>query len=155
MARSAACASGMRSWTASFYDPYLWQAPRRRSRISLVVVALVIAVLVLLALIAADVAAYEAIPPKVTVTAVTWYVEGFLLGNESGFTVVGGHSFEQKLVCEIFCANFDRASVNPPFSLSRASYAYPWFEYVNLTVVAPGAAYDGPLNITLGVGPAA
>jgi hypothetical protein len=141
----------MRSVEAAFYDPYVWQTARSPRRISLGIAAVVIGVLVLLALIAADVSAYEAIPAKITIERVDWMVGNFSIGNSSGFTTLSGHAFPENLVCEIFCPNFDRASVSSPFTLASSSFAYPWFEYVNLTIQAPSSGYDGTLTITLGV----
>jgi hypothetical protein len=143
----------MRSAAGSFYDPYDWQPWPTPRRVRPVYLAIVIAVLVLMALIAADVAAYEAIPAKVTVTAVDWYVGDLLVGNESGFVIAGGHSVVERLECSIFCPMFRQVSVGAPFTLVGATIANPWFEYVNATIQAPDSAYQGPMALTLSVVP--
>jgi hypothetical protein len=146
---------------ASFYDasasPYAFEAQRwlRYERepplLSRVAVYLVLASLLLLVFVSADVGAYYSLPVKVTITQVHWYIGNFSLGNQSGFAVQGGHDFSRNLVCELFCVRFTGVSVNSPFVLVNDTIAFPWFEYVNMTIRAPNFAYDGPLDLTLSI----
>ncbi len=139
----------MTSSTAPLGEPYLGRTRGQAARQFVLRVALVLAVLVLIVLVAADVNAYASLPTKVTITGVDWRVGNVSLGNQSGYRALGGHEVHQNLVCEIFCVPFDRASVNAPFVVVSATFAYPWYEYVNLTIRAPDSAYSGPLVITL------
>lgn len=141
----------MRSSAAAFYDPYLGESLRPYLRITPAVAAIAVTSLALTGLVAADIGAFESIPAKVSIQQVNWFVGNVSVGNESGFSILGGHTFPENLVCEIFCPQFGRASVNAPFTLVSATFAYPWFEYVNLTIRAPGSSFSGPLNITLTV----
>jgi hypothetical protein len=142
----------LRSAAAAFYDPYVGESRRRSIRIPATVAAVAIAAMFLIGLVAADVATYEALPVKIAITQVNWLVGNVTVGNVSGFTVAGGHVFPENLECEIFCPVFHTARVNAPFTVLSSTFAYPWYEYVNLTIQAPGSAYSGPLNITLSVG---
>ena len=132
------------SYEAQRWTRYGEERPFRASTVAFAVAGLVLAILV-----SADVQAALAGPTEVQITKVNWRVGDYLLGNESGFTVGPGQAFPLRLTCVIFCPPFDRASVNVPFALVNASFAYPWYEYVNLTIRAPSAAYTGPLNISL------
>jgi hypothetical protein len=142
----------LRSAAAAFYDPYVGESRHRSIRISAAAAAIAVAGLFLVGLVAADVATYEALPVKVAITQVNWLVGNISVGNVSGFTVTGGHTFPEDLECEIFCPAFHHASVNAPFVVESSTFAYPWFEYVNLTIQAPGTPYSGPLDITLSLG---
>lgn len=137
------------------YSPYTYEVARWQRYahepplVSRNALCIALASVVLLGFIAADVGAATSLPVKVTITQVNWFVGNLSVGNESGFTVLGGHTFDLKLVCEIFCPYFSGLSVANPFTLVNVTVAYPWFEYVNATVQAPNHAYDGPLDATL------
>ena len=134
------------------YEVLRWQRyARQRPLVSGTVILIALASLVLVGFVAADANALYSLPVKVTVTQVNWFVGNYSVGNESGFTVPGGHEFSLGLVCEIFCPTFTGATVGAPFSLVNDTIAYPWFEYVNLTIKAPNSAFDGPLTITMQV----
>ena len=139
----------MRSSAAPLGEPYIGGARGHPARPFVLRAALVVAVLVLIVLVAVDLNAYANLPTKVTITGVDWRVGNVSLGNQSGYRALGGHEVHQNLLCEIFCVPFDRASVNPPFVVVSSTFAYPWYEYVNLTIRAPDSAYSGPLVITL------
>lgn len=137
------------------YSPYALEAHRWKRYeqepplVSNAVLSIGLAAFLLLALISADVGAYNSIPVKVTISQVNWFVGNVSVGNQTGFNVAGGHQFAQNLVCELFCYEFSGATVGSPFTLVSCTIQYPWFEYVNLTVQAPHFAYTGDLNITL------
>jgi len=149
----------MRDGVAAFYDPYASPFSvegrlglRYRRSIPLVsnqVLALAVAAVALLAFVVADVGAFEAVPVKVTVTQVQWMVGNFSLANGSGFTVRAGTEFPLRAVCEVFCVPFTAVTVNAPFSLLNATIAYPYYEYVNVTIRAPAHAYSGPVTLDL------
>lgn len=151
----------MRSgWVGVFdpaYSPYTYEAARwqRYARepplVKGNVLCIILASLVLLGFVAADVSALSAMPVKVTISEINWFIGNVSVANGSGFTVLGGHDFALRLVCTIFCPYFAGVQVAGPFTLVNATIAYPWFEYVNATIRAPSYAYDGPLNLTLTV----
>lgn len=143
----------MRNLSAAFYDPYLGESLRWPRRITPAIAAIGVTSLVLVGFVAADLNALEAVPVKVSIQQVNWLIGNVSVGNESGFTILGGHTFPENLVCEIFCPPFGHASVSAPFTIVTATVAYPWYEYVNLTIRAPASPYSGPLNITLTVAP--
>lgn len=134
------------------YEALRWQRyAREPPLVSGTVLLIAVSTLVLAGFVTADAYALTTTPVKVTVTQVNWFVGNFSVGNQSGFQVAGGHDFALGLICEIFCPTFTGVTVAAPFSLVNDTIAYPWFEYVNLTVRAPGSAFDGPLTITLQV----
>jgi hypothetical protein len=151
----------VRDGVAAFYDPYAAEYWRRRwneghrtgrKRLTKGVIALVIASAVLIGLLAADAHAFYSLPAKVTITQVQWFVGNLSVGNQSGFSVAAGHQFTESVVCQIFCGVFTGVAVGSPFVLVNDTLAYPWFEYANVTIAAPSAAYTGPLTIDLEVG---
>ena len=150
----------MRDGVAVFYDPYSspyalerrrWgrHAPDSAFHLSRAAIAVALAGTVLLGLLAADASAFYASPVKVTVTEIQWFVGNYSVGNQSGFSIVGGHTFTESLVCQLFCPEFTGARISSPFALVNDTLAYPWYEYANLTIRAPSSAYSGPLDITL------
>lgn len=141
----------MHDYVASFYGGYDQAALRRvsRIRISWLSVAIVVAAIVLIVFVAADAYAYENRPAEVKVSSVGWYAEGYLLTSEAGFTVHPSQLVEFPLTCSSLCLPWVGASVNAPFELVSFSVAYHMVQYTNVTVRAPGSAYDGPLSITL------
>lgn len=149
----------MRDAVAAFYDPYARGFTVRRwirsvtthRRFGWGALAIALVSVLLVGLVAADASAFYSIPTKVTITGIQWFVGNFSVGNQSGFTVLGGHTFVEQLVCQIFCPTFTSATINSPFALVNDTLAYPWFEYANLTVRAPTSAYSGPLSIAFGV----
>ncbi len=151
----------MRDGVAAFYDPYATALSRRRweagrgsgkRRLTKGVLSIVVAGGLLVGLVAADASVYYALPVKVTVTEVRWFVGNYSVGNQSGFSIESGQKFTQDLVCEIFCPAFTGVAIGSPFALVNDTFAYPWFEYANLTIAAPNSAYTGPLTIVLEVG---
>lgn len=144
-------------WAESFdpCSPYAYEA-RRWQRyehepplVTRSVLGIACASFVLLAVVATDVGVATAVPVKVTVTQVNWFVGNISIGNGSGFTVQGGRDVALGLVCEIFCPKFVGANVSSPFTLVNATFAYPWNEYANVTVRAPPSDYTGSLSIVL------
>jgi len=134
------------------YEVARWQRyAREPPLVSRNVLLIAVASMFLLGFVAADVGAISSTPVKVTVTQINWLIGNVSVGNASGFTVQGGHTFTLGLVCTIFCPYFSGVSVASPFALVNVTIAYPWFEYVNATIQAPGHAYDGPLNVSLSV----
>ena len=151
----------MRDGVAAFYDPYASALSRRRwetgrssgkRRLTKGVLSILLASGLLVGLVAADASVYYAVPAKVTVTEVHWFVGNYSVGNQSGFGIESGQKFTQDLVCEIFCPVFTGVAIGDPFALVNDTFAYPWYEYANLTIVAPSSAYAGPLTIVLEVG---
>jgi len=138
---------GLYSYEAQRWTRYGEGPPFRASTAAIVLGGLVLAIL-----ISADVQAALAQPTEVRITEVRWWVGTYLLGNSSGLTIGAGQQFPAQLVCTGLCLPFDRAGVNAPFTLLNSSFAFPWNEYVNLTIRAPSAAYSGPLNIDLQIG---
>lgn len=117
------------------------------------VLAIAVAAIVLVSIGAADVGVALSPAVKVTVTQVNWFVGNLSVGNQSGFTMEGGHTVSLGLVCEIFCPKFDGMTISSPFTLVSDTIAYPWNEYVNVTVGAPASTYTGPLSIVLSWAP--
>ncbi len=136
---------------AVFYGGYDQVAfrPRVRRAVPAVAVAMAVAVLTLTALIAADVAAYDAIPAVVRVTSVAWYANGTLLATSAGFSMRASQQTVFPIVCELFCVVWSGATVSAPFVLVGFAETNGFVQYTNLTVRAPSTAYDGPLAITL------
>jgi hypothetical protein len=149
----------MRDGVAVFYDPYSSPYALRSRRwgrrnsdsplhLSKGAVLIGLAGILLLGLLVADASALYATPVKVTVTEIQWFVGNYSVGNQSGFTIAGGHTFSESLTCQLFCPTFKSARVNAPFTLVSDTFAYPWYEYANLTIQAPNSDYSGPLDIT-------
>ena len=139
---------------ATFYGGYdqagVGRLPSLRfSRIGL---AIGVAAVALLLLIGSDVVAFDDRIAAVEVTSVNWVVGGHSIASTEGFTAHTSERFLVAETCQIFCYNFDGATVNPPFQLVGMSIVNAPVQYTNLTVRAPGSAYSGPLTITLEVG---
>jgi len=143
------------SWDESFVplSPYAYEAHRWQRYaseppiVSGAVCLIAVASLVLAGFVAADVGALSSTPVKVTVTQIRWFVGNASVGNQSGFTMRGGQSVSLSAVCQLFCPNFVGVTVDQPFTLVNYTIAYPWFEYLNVTVQAPSNSYTGPLTI--------
>lgn len=132
------------------YEGVRWQRyGREPPLISRNAGVVLLAALLLTGFVVTDVGLASSLPAKVTVTQVNWFVGNLSAGNSSGFSVAAGHSFVVSLVCTIFCVQFVGVSVASPFSLVNDTITVAWFEYVNVTVRAPGSSFDGPLAVTL------
>jgi hypothetical protein len=144
----------MHSAAATFYGAYDQVATTRapRVRIPAWVFGIGVGVLVLLGFVAADVGAFEAIPAKVTVTAVNWFAGSQLLATSPGFTLHSTQTTSLSLTCNLICYRFSAAAVNAPFQVVAFSVVDQPIQFANVTVQAPSSAYSGPLNITLSVG---
>jgi hypothetical protein len=146
---------------ASFYGGYdqvglaRVRARVRTHKVPRTLLLIAIAVVALAVFVAADVAAYEALPLSIEVTSVSWESEGTILASEPGFAIHGGQSATLSLTCDSVCIKFGGATVNAPFSLLAFSVVYHPDQYTNVTVQAPTSAYSGPLTITLSVNPQA
>jgi hypothetical protein len=136
---------------ASFYGGYdvVARARGARRHVGIAKVLLVGAIIVLLGFILADVAAFRAIPARVEVTGVEWYVGGEPLTNASGFTLHASQSIQLTLTCSFVCYEFVGATASAPFQVTSFHVVYQPIQFVNVTVAAPSAAYDGPLAINL------
>lgn len=143
----------MHDSVATFYGGYDQVGLVRRTPLHLpwMAVVLGVAVLTLLSLIAADVAAYEARPASVNLTAVDWYAGSEPLTTSAGFTVHASQSFLLTLTCTSVCYLFSGASVSAPFVLLAFSMTNHPIQYVNVTVQAPASGFQGILTITLAV----
>jgi hypothetical protein len=143
----------MRDSFAAFYDPYIAYKYRRKNKLHVnkLIIALVIALTILALLIGLDASAYYSIPVKVIITQINWFVGNFSLGNQSGFSITGGHEFISNAICAIFCVEFKSVDVSNPFILVNFTIQYPYFEYVNVTIQSPNVNYNGPLDIILGI----
>jgi hypothetical protein len=151
----------MRDGVAAFYDPYAspfsiegrlgLRYRRVVPRVSNVAIAVAIAATALVAFVAADVATFEAAPVVVHISEVRWTVGNLSLQNASGFAVKPGTDFPVKLVCEGFCVPFSGVTVNSPCAVVNATFAYPYYEYLNATIQAPSHAYSGPLVLDLSI----
>lgn len=139
--------------TALFYDGYDQIGLLRPShhRISRMAVAIGLAGVALLVFVAADVSALSSLPARVTVTQVNWFVLGTLIGSSQGFSLYSSQSTELSETCTLFCYNVSGVSVAPPFALVKSTIENLPVQWINLTVKAPAAAYDGNLSITLEV----
>ena len=144
----------MHDSVATFYGGYdqagLGRLPRLK--ISRIVLAMAVALLLLVVFVAADVAAIEAFPASVHVTEVNWFIGNQSIANISGFAAHSSQTFVLTETCELFCFNFNGATVSAPFQLVHVSIVNEPIQYTNLTIQAPASAYSGPLAIYLEVG---
>ncbi len=144
----------MHDSVATFYGGYDQTGVRLPSlRIRWIQLAIAIAVVALLTFVATDVYLIDAPPPKVQVTTVNWYAGSTLVATTAGFTVHTSQAFILSETCEIFCYNFNGASVSAPFQLVNLSIVNEPVQFTNLTIRAPGGSFDGQLSITLDIGP--
>ena len=136
---------------ANFYGGYdpsgLPQLPRLGIRP--IHIAIIVAVIALLIFVAADASAAESLAPNVHVTSVSWWADGTELTTSAGFTVRASQTFLLSVTCQVFCYDFDGATVGLPFHLVRVAIVSQPVQFTNLTIQAPSSAYDGPLTITL------
>jgi len=144
----------MHDSVATFYGGYEQTGVGRlpRLRVPGVQLAIGVAAVALLMLVASDVAVIDNLPARVQVTSVIWLAGGQLVATTAGFTVVSSHSFTLEETCQLFCFNFDGASVSAPFQLVGVSITNQPVQYANLTIRAPAGAYMGPLSVTLDIG---
>jgi hypothetical protein len=110
------------------------------------------AIVALVVLVAADVTLIANPAPTVQVVTVIWYAGPASLVTSNGFTIHASQKFVLSETCSLFCASFKGASVSAPFSLVGLSIVNQPIQYVNLTIQAPAAKYDGMLGITLDIG---
>ena len=139
---------------ANFYGGYdpsgLPQLPRLRIRP--IYAAIAVATIVLVIFVAADAAAVDNFPATVHVSSVDWFAEGTELATSAGFTVHASQTFIVTETCQLFCYNFDGATVGAPFHLVRVTIVNQPVQFTNVTIQAPSGTYNGPLTVTLELG---